>query len=131
MFFLTVYGIGYAQNVSFSYDNAGNRIKREIILQRKFVTEKTTNEYYSEMLSEKIIRIYPNPTDGMLKVKITGLENREQCVFKIFNSLGQLIISKQAASSTTDIDISGKPNGTYILQISLNGEKSAWKIIKQ
>ena len=43
-----------AQNVKYSYDSAGNRIKREIVMNTKSsYKEASTAEYFSEMLSEK------------------------------------------------------------------------------
>ena len=59
------------QNVSYAYDEAGNRVKREIVLQTR-AAEESTNESYSEMLNDRDIRIYPNPTEGQLTVEITG-----------------------------------------------------------
>lgn len=52
----------FSQSLSFSYDNAGNRVKREITMAAKALPKKSDTTYYSEMLSEKYIRIYPNPT---------------------------------------------------------------------
>lgn len=55
-----------AQSVKYSYDNAGNRIKREIVMKAKsFYKETSTTECFSEKLSDKDIRIYPNPTKGI------------------------------------------------------------------
>ena len=59
-----------AQKVSFSYDNAGNRIKREIVLSPKSAPTSQDDAHetqpISDMLADKDIRIHPNPTTGML-----------------------------------------------------------------
>lgn len=124
--------IASAQSVKYSYDNAGNRIKREIVMKTKAPYEEvsTTTEYFSEKLSEKDIRIYPNPTKGRLKIEIVGYENSDRCTLRILNVSGQQILSAHANSPCTELDISSKANGVYILYISLNNKETAWKIIK-
>lgn len=120
-----------AQKVNFSYDNAGNRVKREIALQTRGIAESSSPEYFSEAIAEKNIRIYPNPTDGLLRVEIAGQESSDQCTFRIFNSSGLQVLSIHATSSSTVLDISARPTGVYILHILLNGRETTWKIIKK
>lgn len=123
--------IASAQSVKYSYDNAGNRIKREIVMKTKSPYEvSTTTECFSEKLSEKEIRIYPNPTKGRLKIEIAGYENSDRCILRILNVSGQQILSTHANSACTELDISSKANGIYILYISLNNKETTWKIIK-
>ncbi len=124
--------IAFSQGkVKYSYDNAGNRVKREIVVNTKSVLDDSVSEYYSEMLSEKDIRIYPNPTRGHLKVEITGWDNVDQCQLRLYNSVGQQVLSTWAGSSYIELDISSRPDGLYILHITLNGEETSWKIIKK
>ena len=121
-----------AQRVKYSYDNAGNRIKREIVMKAKSSYKETSRtECFSEMLSDKDIRIYPNPTKGRLKIEIAGYENSDRCVLRIFNTSGQQILSTHASSPWTELDISSRANGIYILYISLNNKETTWKIIKK
>lgn len=122
-----------AKNVSFSYDNVGNRVKREIIVEKKAAPSRETAnpEYFSEMLSEKEIRIYPNPTDGFLKIEISGYEDSDECSLSIFNMSGQQLQRIIVTTPLTDIDITTQTNGLYIFHIVLNGEDSTWKIIKR
>lgn len=121
-----------AQSVNYSYDIAGNRIKREIVMKtRALQQEESTTECYSDMLSERTIRIYPNPTKGKLRVEIAGYENSDQSVLRIFNVSGQQILSTHVTSSWTEVDISSQTNGIYILHLSLNSKETTWKIIKK
>lgn len=121
-----------AQSVKYSYDNAGNLIKREIVMKAKSSYKETSRtECFSEMLSDKDIRIYPNPTKGRLKIEIAGYENSDRCVLRIFNTSGQQILSTHASSPWTELDISSRANGIYILYISLNNKETTWKIIKK
>ncbi|MEZ3552228.1 MAG: hypothetical protein K1W02_16215, partial [Muribaculaceae bacterium] len=66
---LVMYVPVYADQVSYAYDNAGNRIKREIVIDTRSVMESTKDgkkdnqedSFCSEMLSGKEIKIHPNP----------------------------------------------------------------------
>ena len=113
--------------VNYTYDAAGNRIKREIVLSR---TMENTEKPLTETLSRKSISIYPNPTAGLLKISISGWETTDKCKFTIFSLKGALIQEIQVSSSVTEIDLSDESDGMYLLNIELNESKSAWKIIK-
>ena len=53
--------IVFGQNIKYSYDNAGNRIKKEIVMNTRAISkEESSKECYSYMLLERNIRIYPN-----------------------------------------------------------------------
>lgn len=124
--------IAFSQSkLRYSYDNAGNRVKREIVVKTKSLPDSSDPEYYSEMLSDKDIRIYPNPTEGHLKVEIAGWDASDQGNLQLYNAAGQLILNQRMGSSYTELDISSRTNGLYILHITLNGKETSWKIIKK
>lgn len=120
-----------ADKVLFSYDSAGNRVRREIVIEKKSAPSKMEAEYFSDMLSEKEIKIYPNPTDGLLKVEICGYDDPDNCKISVYTISGQLVLASDVTSSLTEVDITTQPDGMYIFLIVLNGEESTWKIIKK
>jgi len=79
--FMSICSLLHSQNkVNFGYDNAGNRISRTISLLKSAPTSDSEEEppvVYSEMLSDIEIKIYPNPTDGLLKVEIRNLPEKQ------------------------------------------------------
>ena len=124
-----------AQRVNYTYDAAGNRIKREIVMIRNGAPTRSAQEgpkeVYSEMLSKKQVRIYPTPTPGMLRVEVQNLGDEENCTMRIFNSAGAQITPTHTTSASASLDISGQPNGIYFLRIDIGKEESTWKIIKK
>lgn len=124
--------IVFGQNTKYSYDNAGNRIKKEIVMNTRAISkEESSKECYSYMLLERNIRIYPNPTQGKLKLEIMGYMSSDQCAVCVVNASGQQILSTPITSSWTEVDINAQPNGIYILHVSLNNKETTWKIIKK
>ena len=114
--------------VNYTYDAMGNRIKREIVMSRSI---KNTDNSLTETLLEKSISIYPNPTEGLLKINISGWETTDKCNFKVYSLKGSLIQEITVVSSITEINLGNEPDGIYLLNIELNESKSSWKIIKK
>ena len=84
--------------VNYTYDAAGNRIKREIVLSRSM---ENTEKPLTETLSRKSISIYPNPTAGLLKISISGWETTDKCKFTIFSLKCALIQEIQVCIKVT------------------------------
>jgi hypothetical protein len=129
-----------AQNtVSYHYDDAGNRIDRVIVLDVSFAATTEASESrtkkkkvsYEEELGQFKVIIYPNPTQGELKVEIQTTEEREQATFMVYDLSGSLLINKTSSRDITKLDLSPYPLGTYILRVSTGTYRSEWKIVKQ
>ena len=73
--------------ISFSYDSSGNRIKREIVLESRSIGDEHIKEF-TETISAKQIKIYPNPTRGLLKVEIAG------CAFSMVSIIASDIVQQ-------------------------------------
>jgi len=123
--------ICFAQKVSYSYDVAGNRVKREIVMNAQAKPISTTS-VLNESLSEKTVKIRPNPTSGILCIEIMGYDSHnDNCKVQLFNLSRQCIYSKYVKSQQEILDISSQKNGIYILLITLNGKQLSWKVIKE
>ena len=129
-------------NINFAYDSAGNRVSRTINLSstksgisgggtESFAIEEEEN-YFTESIAQKEIKIYPNPTRGQLRVAILGCEDLDNnSSIQVFNTGGKLLYKSDTPSQTNDINLSDKPAGLYLMIITIAGERSTWKIIKQ
>lgn len=115
--------------VKYTYDASGNRVKREIVLTKSAV--ETRSDFFTEELAKRTIKIYPNPTEGQLKVEVSDFEECKSVGLTVVNMQGQIVLKKKMNSATDDLDMSGEASGLYILQINIDGENSSWKIIKK
>lgn len=114
---------------------AGNRIKREIVMSASRAMAKKqsfeSQDFFSERLREHSVKIYPNPTQGNLKISISGLDNSDKCHLGVYSTQGTQILAFDVNSDNANVDISNQPNGVYLLQITVNGKSTTWKIIKK
>ena len=66
-------------SISYSYDAAGNRIARTTVILRKgFDTTETTTK-----VAENEVKLFPNPTQGMLKMTISNLSKDSKGNIKV------------------------------------------------
>ncbi|EFA92861.1 hypothetical protein HMPREF0650_0333 [Hoylesella buccalis ATCC 35310] len=49
----------------------------------------------------------------------------------VYSIQGTQIFAFDVSSDNADVDISNQPNGVYLLQITINGQSTTWKIVKQ
>ncbi len=133
--FLLVPTISMAQSsVEFAYDKSGNRIQRQVIvLGTKSATVATANNPEKDLYEwkEQEIKIYPNPTEGLLSVSISKLESLTEGTIAVTDLEGRVILTRRIESGLTAVDLSGQPSGYYLMRISVGSETSTWKIIKK
>ena len=67
-----------------------------------------------EINSDRIIDIYPNPTNGLITISTDKDIINQTCVFDLF---GRCVLTNKPSNS---IDLSGLTEGVYILEILLN-----------
>ena len=147
----------FAQDIEYYYDKAGNRTARKVIPpeppaqaqvettydttqvyntggEKGSKTEtktKTEPEVYEDLLAEKQLRIYPNPTRGKLAIEIVNYNLNDNGSIRVFDMSGRLLQNITTLSEHLKIDITSEPPGSYIMIIVIGNEKSEWKIIKQ
>ena len=129
----------FSQNaIRFAYDALGNRVKRENVLQNSddvkrnmSSEEKKEDNFYSDMLSEKQIRNWNNPTEGHLKEEIQGLAPEEKACLRITSMSGAVVNVKETTSPVSELDLSHCINGIYLLHIATGRQETTWKIIKK
>ncbi len=129
----------YTQQIFYTYDAAGNRISRIIVLpdvrsaraNAEVAGEEPEMPPYTDELGELQIKIYPNPTKGHLRVDIANLAERQTAAVQVYDLRGQMLMQVQNISQSTTLNLSEQPKGTYLLKITAGGKTATWKIIKE
>lgn len=132
LFFLSPLMLKAQTPHSFGYDNSGNRISRNVLLMKSATVpgeDVASQASLNDLIGEREIKIYPNPTKGQLKIEIPNTEEI-QAVLSIYSMTGALVKSTKATSTNTTIDLSGQLPGVYNLVIQIGELSSNWKIIK-
>ena len=125
---------------TYDYDNTGNRILRTTVRLRQAVatgadtsfadvSNSKQEPYYEEAIGENNVKIYPNPTKGMVTLQFdkpvkTGL-------YRLSDLSGKLLLDGTITISIFTLDLSRYENGVYLLTLTLDGQTDTWKIIKQ
>ena len=122
-----------AQSIEYGYDACGNRISRQIVLQKtnkNLSIAEQQDTFSEEQLGTVQLRIYPNPTHGHLKVVIQSPDESYGSI-EVYDTQGRRIAYLPHAEHENDIDLSPQPNGIYLMRLSIGDEVSTWKILKK
>ena len=130
-FFFVLFSLSLSaqKKVMYAYDAAGNRIKKEILFEQS--QSKSQVVACSDMLDEKEIKIYPNPTEGELRVEIFNELKKTEGIVTVHGNNGAMIYTTPIINGSASLDISSCPNGLYILHVKIGDCVSSWKIIKR
>ncbi len=86
---------------------------------------------------EKNILLFPNPTDGSIKIRNLSSEiSLEHVQFKIFDMIGKELFADMQnvillPEDNLKIDIEHFPSGVYIIEFSANFTERIFKVVKQ
>lgn len=118
-----------AQSITFTYDNSGNRIGRELTGSgtREEDAPADTLQQISEELAEAFSTVYPNATNGKFTVQLADPSDHGKLF--IFDVKGRLIYQQDIPGSL-DVDISKQPEGVYLIKCRTTRELITRKIIK-
>ena len=140
-FFFCIFGYAQdnSQQVCFTYDENGNRIKREICIVELFETDLsdstlkplTQKQFHAEndtSLSSEI-SVYTNQTDGKLNISYNWSFPTECTEVFLYSISGQEVMENNFCGKEKSYDLSYLSPWTYMLLIKSGGRKTKWKII--
>ena len=81
-----------------------------------------------ELLSKANIAVYPNPTEGILNVKLNGYKS-EVISIRIYNSKGQVVLTDEILKSSSEFNLTHLPKGVYIVELQNGTKTSDTKIV--
>jgi hypothetical protein len=130
-------------HISFTYDDAGNRLTRQVIYLKTSEVEDVAATYqtafgqlmdsveYKGTLGSLEISIFPNPTKGSLTIAMAGAQETGPATLVLFSLKGEVILQQEIRQPSTTLDLSGHPPGTYLLQITTAAGRETWKVVKE
>jgi hypothetical protein len=124
--------VAFGQNqVEFLYDNAGNRISRQTVTLFKSATLSEKTAIAEEKMGERTVKLFPNPTYGLLTMDISHLSDNERVVVQVSDLNGRILMKEVQTSANFKIDLTAQPKGLYLLTAIIGTERKEWKIIKE
>lgn len=72
------------------------------------------------------VSLYPNPASNMLNVKAENIISS----ISVYNLLGQQVKEFNLKTLESQIDMSGFQSGMYLVEVTIDGQKATYKIIK-
>lgn len=136
LFLFTICSFGQTTYVrAFTYDTNGNRIATEMLFAKTRTDGSSGKEEFlpsaADTLANMTVRIYPNPTNDMFFVSTTGNKADGTMKATLVSATGAVLSATLMDESEECFDLTGEASGIYFLEISIDGEKHVWKIIKR
>lgn len=121
--------------IKYTYDAAGNRVRREAAAaagksKTRQLASVSDGQVASGVLRDHFVKVYPNPTDGVLRIGIYSMKPTDKCSLRVYAPHGALLLSQSVTTADTDIDISDNPAGIYLLKVDIDGHSQTFKITK-
>lgn len=98
--------------------NPGLGNKAQLVYDPSLGTDKFSNFKFS---------VYPNPTSSELNLTAAKTISKVE----LFNLLGQRVQSEMVNANQKQFDISNLQNGVYLMEVTIDNAKQAFKIVKQ
>lgn len=121
------------QTISFSYDLDGNRTNREILfgrLERAGGVNEELLHFATDSFETIEVNLYPNPTNDRFFVEFKGDTNEKSEA--TLTHISGAVLEKRILTDTRELfDLSGLAPGIYILNLTVDNETHAWKVIKK
>jgi len=134
---LFIFNLSGQTTFVFTYDDSGNRTERTILLLKSVditdtgqaIQKPEQEKEINENIDSHVIRIYPNPTKGLINIEILPI-NDQKALIRIYNINGKMVMEKLISDQNTVIDLNDQVAGIYILNVIIGNKGKEWKIIK-
>ena len=77
--------------------------------------------------SEKNVRVFPNPTNGIVRIQTEGQPVLEVQIFDLF---GKMLFQQSMGEDVFSVDLSGYATGTYLLRFTTREGVETVKVVR-
>ena len=89
---------------------------------------RTLTDVNDTSIQQIDIQVFPNPSNGVFEIITSEVKNVTPAV--VYNLQGKVIKTLQINNNITQLDLSGLPEGVYILNVILPAQSRAIRLIK-
>jgi hypothetical protein len=132
------------QKIKMSYDAAGNRIKRQFVIE----TDNTYNpgrtsggadstlsnnskpDSSQDLVSETVVNVYPNPINDLVNIDFTKGSENAQAILFIYDSNGRYISEYKIETGINTINLNFLNAGNYQFIVIADRYRQSWQVSK-
>lgn len=121
-----------SKKIQFTYDDAGNRIKRELVtIQEVNTQDRKMQKFLTDNNLDSEITINTDKSSNLIHINAKDGTLQGEYKIAMYSIAGYMVLDSQLPiTGYAEVDISQLPKGVYVLVVT-NGTKSkAWKITK-
>jgi plastocyanin len=85
----------------------------------------------TEVIQKSNVSVYPNPSNGMYHVTISGLQSVKNGNIEVFNVVGERVFRTGFSNSAVDVDLSNSSKGIYFMKIFDGQNVNTKRVVKQ
>ena len=124
--------IGYGQHNRFTYDDAGNRIRRELVtIQEVNTQDRKMQKFLTGNNLDSEITINTDKSSNLIHINTKDRKLQGEYKIVMYSIAGYMVLESQLPiTGYAEVDISQLPKGVYALVVTNGTESKAWKITK-
>ena len=116
------------QPIKLDYDASGNTVGRGF----DAVSTSSDELDVAEPEEQSCVKIFPNPTAGLVKVEIDASGNvLRGGTLAVYSVNGRMILKLNTLQPLNSIDLTEQPAGIYLLQIVIDGKTETHRVVKE
>jgi len=130
---LSVLTIKGQQQLSFAYDDAGNRISRTIVVgayNPSVDVQHESSRIYVETLGGIALKLRSGIEKAGFTIDVGDYSSSLSGEYSILDKEGTLLAKEELSKETTLVELEELPPGSYTFNILLNGHPSRWEVLK-
>ena len=133
---LEAYGDGTGANLSFGginlYSLSGDPTADCEYYADDIMLVNTTAVGVDELTNRSSFTVFPNPATTSASIEVL-LDNKSEVAISVLDLLGKQVVAKNygvfSTSSVINLNTTDYPSGIYLVEVSVNGQKSTEKLV--